>query len=85
MFNFLNNLNFQQLITDTCNFVNKDLIIAVYVDDIIIIGRKIPNKQNTADVLTKGLDKLKHYEMMGVKKIGKMFTSNHSLNHSNHS
>ena len=55
------------------------------MDDIIIIGRKIPTKQNTADVLTKGLDKLKHYEMMGVKKIGKMFTSNHSLNHSNHS
>jgi hypothetical protein len=79
LFNFLNNLNFQQLITDTGNFLNKDLIIAVYVDDIIIIGRKIPTEQNTADVLTKGLDKLKHYEMMGLKKIGKMFTSNHSV------
>jgi hypothetical protein len=36
----LNNLKFQQLITDTCIFVNKDLIIAIYVDDIVIIGRK---------------------------------------------
>jgi hypothetical protein len=38
--NFLNNLKFQQLITDTCIFVYKDLIIAIYVDDIVIIGRK---------------------------------------------
>ena len=38
--NFLNKLKFQQLITDTCIFVNKDLIIAIYVDDIVIIGRK---------------------------------------------
>ena len=38
--NFLNNLKFQQLITDTCIFVNKDLIIAIYEDDIVIIGRK---------------------------------------------
>ncbi len=38
--NFLNNLKFQQLITDTCILVNKDLIIAIYVDDKVIIGRK---------------------------------------------
>ena len=37
---FLNELEFQQLIKDTCIFVNKDLIIAIYVDDIIIIGKK---------------------------------------------
>ena len=28
--NFLNNLKLQQLITDTCIFVNKDFIIAIY-------------------------------------------------------
>jgi hypothetical protein len=38
--NFVNNLKFQQLINDTGIFVNKDLIIAIYVDDIVIIGRK---------------------------------------------
>ena len=38
--NFLNNLKFQQLITDTCFFINKDLIISIYVDDKVIIGRK---------------------------------------------
>jgi len=38
--NFLNNLKFQQFITDTCIFFNEDLKIAIYVDDIIIIGRK---------------------------------------------
>jgi hypothetical protein len=42
----------------------------------------VPTEQNIADVLTKGLDKLKHYkliEMMGLKKIGKMFTSDYSV------
>lgn len=50
--NFLNNLKFQQLITDTCIFVNKDLIIAIYVDDIVIIGRKnhISNRFKTKDL-----------------------------------
>ena len=38
--NFLNNLKFQQLKTDTCFFINKDLIISIYVDDKVIIGRK---------------------------------------------
>ena len=50
--NFLNNLKFQQLITDKCIFVNKDLIIAIYVDDIVIIGRKnhISNRFKTKDL-----------------------------------
>ena len=50
--NFLNNLKFQQLITDTCIFLNKDLIIAIYVDDIVIIGRKnhISNRFKTKDL-----------------------------------
>ncbi len=38
---FLNKLEFQQLISDPCIFVSKVLIIAIYVDDIIIIGREI--------------------------------------------
>ena len=36
----------------------------------------VPTEENIADILTKGLDKLKHYkliEMMGLKKIGKDF------------
>ena len=42
----------------------------------------IPIEDNISDVLTKGLDKIKHYkliEMMGLRKIGKDFTSNHSV------
>ena len=36
----------------------------------------VPTEENIADVLTKGLDKFKHYkliEMMGLKKIGQKF------------
>ena len=43
----------------------------------------VPTEENIADVLTKGLDKFKHYkliEMMGLKKIGKKFASEHSVN-----
>ncbi len=35
---FLNDLNFKQLQTDNCIFYSKFLIIAIYVDDFIIIG-----------------------------------------------
>ncbi len=34
-------LKLQQLISDLCIFVSKVLIIAIYVDDIIIVGREI--------------------------------------------
>ncbi len=43
----------------------------------------IPTVENISDVLTKGLDRLKHFkliEMMGLKKIGKTFTPTHSIN-----
>jgi hypothetical protein len=34
-------LKLQQLISDPSIFVSKVLIIAIYVDDIIIVGREI--------------------------------------------
>ena len=40
---------------------------------------QFPTEEN---ILTKGLDKLKHYkriEMLGLKKIGKIFTWDHSV------
>jgi hypothetical protein len=36
---FFNELNFKQFQTDNCIFINKWLIIAIYVDDIVIIGK----------------------------------------------
>ena len=36
---FLSKLNFQQLISDACIFINSELIIAIYVDDIVILGK----------------------------------------------
>jgi hypothetical protein len=35
---FLTNLKFEQLQTDNCIFINSSLIIAIYVDDTLIIG-----------------------------------------------
>jgi hypothetical protein len=35
---FLTQLNFKQLQTDNCIFINNSLIIAIYVDDTLIIG-----------------------------------------------
>ncbi len=39
IFAFFNELNFKQLQTDNCIFINEWLIIAIYVDDIVIIGK----------------------------------------------
>ena len=36
---FFIELNLKQLQTDNCIFINKWLIIAIYVDDIVIIGK----------------------------------------------
>ena len=38
---FLNQLELNQLKTDTCVFSNKNIILAIYVDDIIIIAKYI--------------------------------------------
>ena len=37
--NFLTEIGFMQLTSDTCIFYNESIIIAIYVDDIIIMGR----------------------------------------------
>ena len=45
MVKFLNSLNFRQLSLDNAIFRNKRLIIAVYVDDILIIGKELSDKE----------------------------------------
>jgi hypothetical protein len=46
---FLNEINLKQMKTDMCIFTNKNLIIAIYVDDIIIIGKN----EHIIDLKTK--------------------------------
>ena len=38
--NTLKELGLKQCITDTCIFFKKDLLVAVYVDDLVITGKK---------------------------------------------
>ena len=67
--NFLVQLNFKQLKSDSCIFYNGFLIIAIYVDDIIIIGKDIMiiaefKKQINSIFKTKDLGELKY--MLGI-------------------
>jgi hypothetical protein len=67
---FLNELKFKQLKTDMCIFKNQYLIIAIYVDDIVIMGREskkfeeFKNHKHTK-FKTKDLGKLSF--LLGIK------------------
>ena len=67
---FLNELKFKQLKTDMCIFQNQYLIIAIYVDDIIIMGReskKIQEFKNHIHTKFKTKDLGKPSFLLGIK------------------
>ena len=70
MVKFLNSLNFRQLSSDSAIFCNERLIIAVYVDDILIIGEDLSDievfkKQIGLRFKTKDLGRLNY--ILGIK------------------
>ena len=72
--NFLNELGFRQLKSDTCIFYNETLIIAIYVDDIIILSKDIVmieefKRQISLKFKTKDLGKLRYVLGISIEQI----------------
>jgi hypothetical protein len=71
---YLDKQGFTQLKTDTCIFMNKQLIIAIYVDDIVVLGKTIEQITEFKNYIsnkfkTKDLGHLKYILGITIEKL----------------